>query len=164
MGKDRLNFWYLVTDLGFQESDPVVCLFETQVLIEFQVLFDVQTAAEILHADVVHIYIIARGHRPHSIEYILGASDSRDRVDNHVCAGKNTLHRGRNCRHHLFRALESYVPRQANGKIGKIAVAGAANAHPVNLEQTLDFRYGRDDLATHFWRSRIEQAVNRTAS
>ena len=46
-------------------------IFQTQALIELQMLFDVQLAAEILHADIVQINVMPGRHGAHPVKDIL---------------------------------------------------------------------------------------------
>ena len=61
---------------------------------------------------------------------------------------------------HLFGALERHVASHANGEIGKVAVAGAANADPVHFEQTIHGRDRGENLVANAVGSGIEQGVN----
>ena len=49
------------------------------------------------------------------------------------------MHGPRDFTHDLARALESDVARKANGEIGKVAVAGAADASALNLNHAIYF-------------------------
>ena len=47
--------------LRFQPGDAVVRFLQAEALVELDVLLDVQPAVEVLHADVMHVEIVARG-------------------------------------------------------------------------------------------------------
>ena len=87
VGEDRGNFRDVLANLGFENGHAVVGFLQAKAFVEFEMLFDVQVSLEILHAHVVHVEIVARGHGPDAIENILGAQSARHGVHDDVGVG-----------------------------------------------------------------------------
>ena len=58
--EDVGNLRDVAAHVGFEFGDLIMRVFERHALVEFDVLFDVKVAGEILHADVVHVEIVVR--------------------------------------------------------------------------------------------------------
>src|SRR5712671_3487758 len=108
----------------------------------------------------MHIEVVACGYRPNSIEDVFGALGSGQRLHGDVSIGKDTLDCGGHRPGELSRALEGYGAGQANGEIGKVPVAGAANAHTVDLEHAIHPRDDLGDLRANSGGGSVEQAVD----
>ena len=73
MREDGRNLRHVLTYIRFEPGYPIVSLLQTQLLIKFEMLFDVQTPAQILDAYVVHVEIVAGGDGTNAIENIFPA-------------------------------------------------------------------------------------------
>ena len=71
MRKDVGNFWDIAAHVRFEFGHLIVRILEGHALIEFDVLFDVQLAGEILNTDVVDVKVPVCGHGANAIEDIL---------------------------------------------------------------------------------------------
>src|SRR6476661_8169877 len=163
VGEDGRNFRHVLANFGFEDGDAVVSFFQAEILVEFEVLFHVQASLEILHADVVDVEIVASGDSADAIENILGAPGPRQGVHDHVSVRQHFMDRAGHGFRHLFGALEGHVAGHANREIGKVAVAGTANADAVHLEQAIDGGNRGDNLVADSGGSSVEQGVNRPA-
>src|SRR5579862_2384427 len=163
MGEDGRYFRNILSNLRLEDSDAVVGFFQAQAFVEFEVLLDVQVSGEILHADIVHIEVVARGHGADAIENIFRAQGARHRVHNDVSVGQHMVDRVGDGFRHLLRTLERNVAGHAHGEVGKVAVAGAAYAHTVDFQQTIDGRNRRNNLIAHSGGSGVKQRVNSLA-
>ena len=74
VSEDGGNFRDILANLGFEHGHAVVGFLQAQAFVEFEVLFHVQVALEILHADVVHVEVVAGGHGADAIENILACA------------------------------------------------------------------------------------------
>src|SRR5258708_3851293 len=137
VGKNVGDLGHVTANVGFELRDLVVGLDEGHAFVQFDVLLDVKTAGKVLHADVMYVEVMARGYCPDSIEDIFGALGSGQRLHGDVGIGKDTLDCGGHSRDELSRTLEGNRACQANGKIGKVPVASAANAHTVDFEYAI---------------------------
>src|SRR5262245_27112161 len=86
-----------------------------------------------MHADVV-----ARSHGADAVKNILMAGFAWNGVDHDIRIGQDIVDGAGNLAHHLARALESYIARQSNRQVGKVAIAGTANARPFDLNYAVD--------------------------
>ncbi len=123
-------------------------------------LLHVQTAGEILHADVVDIEVVAGGDGAYAVENIFRALGARQRLNGDVGVRKNSVDRGGYRCYQLLGPLESYSAGQADREIGEIAVAGAANSHASNFEDAIHARNSIGDLNADTGRSSIKQRVD----
>src|SRR5580693_6040804 len=126
-------------------------------------LFDVQTPAQILNTDVMHVEVVACGHGANAIENILSPSRARHRTNDHVGVRQDALHSGGYGVGDLLGTLEGYVASQADGKISEVAVAGAPDADAVHFNQSIHFVDGSQDVGAHTCRSGIEESVDGSA-
>src|SRR6266436_2252378 len=163
MGEDGRNFRDVLANLCLEDGHTVVGLFQAQAFVELEVLFHMQVSLEILHANVVHVEVVARGHGTDTIENVFRTQGARHGVDHDVGVGQHVMHCVGYGFSHLLGALESNVAADADGQVGKVAVAGATNAHPVHFEQTVYRRDCGDNLVAHSLRSGVEQGVDRLA-
>ena len=81
-----------------------------------------------LHAQLMHAYVVARGHRPHAIKDALRPCLARHGVNHHVRFGQRTVRRFSGLPHQLPSVFKRKASRQRQGEIGK--VAGARAPHP----------------------------------
>jgi len=68
VGEDGDDFGNFSANLRFELGYAVMSFLSSKVLVEFEVLLDVQFAFEILHADVVHVDVVARGDGADAVE------------------------------------------------------------------------------------------------
>src|SRR5437764_242046 len=118
-----------------------------------------QVPVQILDTDVVHVQVVAGRDGANPVENIFRRRGPRDGVDHNVCVRKQAMHSAGHLVGNLAGALESYVARQPDRDIRKVAVAGTADAHTVHFEQALHTLQGSDDLATRANRSGVEKRV-----
>ena len=156
VSQDGGDFRYIPPNLRFQERYPVVSLQQSKPLIQLQMLFDVKTPTQILHADIVHIEIVPRRHGPNAVEDVLAVQSPRDRVHDDVGVGQNAVDRNCDRVHHLFGALESDIARQTNRQVGKIPVSRSPDADAIYFQHSVHFGNRSDDLGTHSGGSGIQ--------
>ncbi len=161
VGEDRGNFRDVLANLGLEHGHAVVGFFQAQAFVEFEMLFDVEMALEILHADVVQVEIVTGGDGADAIENIFRTQGAGHGVHDDVGIGQHFVDGAGYGFRHLLRALERDVAGHADGEVGEVAVAGAANAHAVYLEQAVHGRNRSNNLAAHSGGSGIEQGVDR---
>src|SRR5580698_4184524 len=126
-------------------------------------LFNVQTPAQVLNADVMHIEVVARGHGTNAIENVLSPSRARYRTNYYVGVRQDALNSRGYGVGDLLGTLEGYVAGQADRKVGEVAVAGAANADAIHFDQSIHFVDRCQDVGAHAGRSGIEQSVDGSA-
>ena len=63
----------------------------------------------------------------------------------------------------LLRTLKGYVARQADGKIGEVAVARPADTYAIHFEQSIHLVDCGHDVGTHTRRGGVEQRVDGSA-
>src|SRR5437764_1301191 len=146
-------------NFGLEHTHAIVRLFQWQLLVHFQVLLYMQVPVQILDTDVVHVQVVAGRDGANPVENIFRRRGPRDGVDHNVCVRKQAMHSAGHLVGNLAGALESYVARQPDRDIRKVAVAGTADAHTVHFEQALHTLQGSDDLATRANRSGVEKRV-----
>ena len=78
VGEDRCNFGILPSDLGLHVGYAIMRLLQRKLLIHLEVLFYMQPAVQILHADIVNIQIVPGSNRAHPIKYIFSDCGSRN--------------------------------------------------------------------------------------
>ena len=88
MGENAGNLADILLHLAFQARDAVVGLLQAEPFVEFHVLLHVQTAADVLHADVVHVEVVARGDRADAVEEAFLPAGARHGVHHHVGVGQ----------------------------------------------------------------------------
>ena len=133
MREDGRNFRDLAAHLRFQPGNFVVRLLHAELLVEFQMLFHVQLPVQVLHADVVHIEVVAGSDGADAVENIFRAPGPRNRVHHHVGIGQNLAHPRRHRIGHLLGALEGEIALQAHRNVGEIAVARLSGTGPAPL-------------------------------
>src|SRR6202142_22787 len=163
VGEDGRNLRDVLANLGFEDGHAVVSFFQAQAFVEFEVLFDVQVALEILHADVVNIEIVAGSNGANAIENVFCTQGAGNGVHDDVGIGQDIMHGVGDGFRHLLGALESYVAGDTYRKISEVTIAGAANAHAVDFKQTIDGGNRGDNLVAYAGRGGVEQGVNRLA-
>src|SRR5882724_11323566 len=123
-------------------------------------LLNVKMPMQVLHADIMHIEVLARGHGTNFVKNIFRVHGSRDRVHDYVRVGENIMnghcHRIRD----LLGALEGYVAGQSDGKIGKVAIAGTPNPYAIYFEQAIDFRNCGNNPVAYAGGSGVEKGVD----
>jgi hypothetical protein len=87
VGEDVGNFGNIVAHVGLQFGDLIVGGFEGHALVEFDVLFDVQTAGKILDTDVMHVEIIVGSDGANAVEDVLRVLRPRERLHGYVGVG-----------------------------------------------------------------------------
>ena len=90
--QDGCDLWNFRAHLPFEACHFIVRLLHTELLVEFQMLLHVQLAVQILHADVVNVKVMARGHGADAIENIFRAPSARHGVHHHVGLRQNLAH------------------------------------------------------------------------
>ena len=160
MGEDGRNFRHIAADLGFEQSDAVMSFLQAQVLVQFKVLLNVEMAMQVLHTDIMYVEILARRHGTNLVKNIFRVHCPWDRVHDYVGIRENIVNGHGDCVGDLLGALESHVARQSDGKIGKVAIAGAANPHPIHFEQSIHFRNRGNNPVAHAGRSGVEKGVD----
>ena len=73
VGEDKQQFFGRPGEFGLEHGHAVVGFLQAQAFVEFEVLFDVEVALEILHADVVHVELVAGGDGADAIENVFRA-------------------------------------------------------------------------------------------
>ena len=126
-------------------------------------LLDIQAAGEILHADVVHVQVMARGYRANAVENIFGALGAGQWLHGHVGVGQDAVDGGGYGGHQLLGTLEGYGAGEAYGEIGEVAVAGAADAHAIDFKDAFHVEDCIGDLGANAGGSGVEQGVDGAA-
>ena len=80
----------VLANLGFEDRYAVVGFLQAQAFVEFEVLLHVQMALEILHADVVHVEIVASGDGADAIEDVFRTQGARHGVHDDVRIGSTS--------------------------------------------------------------------------
>src|SRR6266567_4736435 len=117
-------------------------------------------SAEVLHADVVYVQVIAGSDSTDAVENVFSALSAGTRVHHHIGVGQNAVHAGCDRVCDLFRALKRYIARQPDRKIREVAVTGSADAYAIDFQYALDFGNRIDDPVAHAGWSGIEKSVN----
>src|SRR5580700_8080445 len=128
----------VVAHIGFEFGDQIVGGLQGQVLVEFDVLLDVEVAVEILHADVVNVEVVASGDGTNAVEDIFRTLGAGQRLNGDVSVGENAVDGCRYGGHQLLGALEGDGAGEADGEVGEIAVAGAADTNASDFEHAID--------------------------
>src|SRR5580704_13366842 len=128
MSQDVVDFGHVVAHVSFEIGDLIVGAFEGHALVEFDVLLDVKAPGEILHADVVDIEVVAGSDGADTVKDIFRALGARERLNGDVGVGKNFVDRGGDGLDELLGALKGNRTREADGKVGEVAVARTAGA------------------------------------
>ena len=160
VGKDRGDLGDFEADFVFERGHLVVRIFHGEALVHFEVLFDVERAFQILHADIVDVEIVAGGDGTNAVKQILAASGTRDGADHDVGIGKNAVHTIGDGFGNLFGALERNVASHAHEDIREIAIAGAADARAIDIHNAIDGGDGIKNLATDAAGRSVEQGVD----
>ena len=90
--EDIENFRHVAAHVGFEFGDLIVSVFQRHALVEFNVLLDVEVAGKVLHADVMHVEVAARGHSANAVENVFRALGAGQRLHGDVSAGQNAVH------------------------------------------------------------------------
>src|SRR5438128_5486550 len=114
-------------------------------------------SAEVLHADVVYVQVVAGSDSPDAIENVFSALSAGTRVHHHIGVGQNAVHAGCDRVCDLFRALKGYIARQPDRKIREVAVTGSADAYATDFQYAPDFGNRIDDQVAHAGWTGIEQ-------
>jgi hypothetical protein len=111
----------------------------------------------------VDVQVVAGGDRADAVENVFRQRGPRDRVNDDISVGKDTVYGFRDFVGDLARALESHAAGEADRDVGKVAVAGAADADAVHFEKAIDAAHGVDDAAAGPGGCSVEEGVNRLA-
>src|SRR6202142_4007664 len=160
MGKDGCDLRDLGAHFGFQAGNFVVCLFHAETLVEFQMLFDVQLAIQILHADVMHVEVVARSHSANAVENIFRAAGARNRMYHDAGGRQDFAHTGGHSIGHLLGALEGEIAFQSNRNVGEKTVPCFAETDTLHFENAVHAADALEDLAAHTARRCVEQRVH----
>src|ERR1035441_2734505 len=163
VGEDVGNFRYVAAHVRFEFGYLIVRVLKRHALVEFDVLFDVELARNILHADVVHVEIPMRGHGADAVKDVLRTLRARKRLHRNVGVGENPANRLGDGGSQLAGALEGHGAREAYGEIGEITVPRPADADAIDFENAVDVQNCVVDLGSHSRRSCVEQSVTRPA-
>ena len=106
------------------------------------------------------VQIVAGRDGANTVEDIFRTLGAGQRLNGDVGVGKNTVDRGDDRCDQLFGALEGYGAGEADGKIGEIAIAGAADAHAPDFEHAIHVRNRIGDLGADSGGSGIEQSID----
>ena len=143
MGEDGGDLGNLAAHLGLEFGDQLVSLAKRHGLVDFEVLLDVQTVVELLHADLVDGEVAAGGDGADAVVDALGDGCGGDGVDDDVGAGKMALDGFGGGHGELLGALEGEVARHAEGDVGEVIGAGAAGAQAIDGQYAGDGGRGR---------------------
>src|SRR5579859_4105467 len=154
------DFRNLTAHLGLNLRDLIVGLLEAESFGEFEVLFHMKTSGEILDADVMHAEVVARSHGADAVKDVFPGGFTRHGADDHVTFRKKALHGLGNLGGHLIGPLEGDIAGQSYGEIGKITIAGAANAGALHFNDAGNFERGIDDARAVSSGSRVKKRVN----
>ena len=114
----------------------------------------------ILHADVVHVQVVARGDGADAVEEAFLAAGARHGVHDHIRVGQQLANPGGHFVGNLLGLLKGHVARHRDGDVGEVTAAGAANAHAVDFQHAVDPVHLFDDAIADARRSGVQQGVN----
>src|SRR5579864_353132 len=161
--QDVGDFGNVAPHCRFQLGDLIVGLLHRHALIKFHVLLHVNLTRDVLHTDVVDVQVVASGNGANAIENIFRTLGARQRLHGDVSIGKDAVNGfSRGC-HQLARALKGHGTRQADGKVGEVAIAGAANPDAIDFKHSIDARDRIDDLGAHPCGGGVEQGIDGSA-
>src|SRR5580704_16745236 len=161
VGQDVGDFRNIATHVRFELGYLIVGLFESHAFVKLNMLLHVQVPGQILHADVMHVQIPVGGDGANAVKNVLRAQGARKRLHGHIGIGQNVTNRVADCRYQLARTLEGYAAGEAHRDIGKIPVAGAADAYPVHFQNAIHVGDSILNLGSHSGGGGVEQRVNR---
>src|SRR5579872_1033709 len=101
-------------------------------------LFHVELSVEILNGNVMNIEIAAGSYCANAVKKVFRSLGARQRLNCNIGVGKDVADCGCDGYNKLLRALKSDVAGKADGEVGKIAVASAANAYTPDFQHTID--------------------------
>src|SRR5271165_789780 len=154
------NFADVVFHLAFEARDAVVGFLQAEPLVQLDVLLNVQSACEVLHADVMHVEIVARGDRADLIEEAFLAAGARHGIDHDIGVRQYRANPRCNLVRDLLGFLEGHVARHGDGNVGEIAAAGFADAHTTHFQHAVNAVNFLDDAIAHAGWSSVEQGVD----
>ena len=99
-------------------SHAIVRILQRHLLVQFQMLLHVQSPSKILHADLVHIEIVAGRHGADAVENVLCPAGAGNRVHHHVGIGQ-----------HAVNAPRSPLPRPG-------LISGRSRCAPAPIERS----------------------------
>jgi hypothetical protein len=123
-------------------------------------LFHMQGAIEVLDADIMDVQVVASGDGADAVENIFGERGPWDRTDYDIGVRKDAVDGAGDFVGDLAGTLEGDAACEADGDVGKVAVAGAANADTVHFEQAIHAPHSVDDTAAGSGGSGVEESVN----
>ena len=92
------NLRHVVADVSFEIGYLIVSALEGHTFVEFNMLFDVEFAGEVLNADVVNVQVVPGGDGPNTVEDIFGTLGTRQGLNGNIGVGKDAVHRiGHRC-------------------------------------------------------------------
>ena len=86
MRKDGRDLRNLGAHLRFQAGHFIVSVLHAELFVEFEMLLHMQMSIQILHADVVHVEVVASGDGPDAVENIFRPARAWNRMHHHVGA------------------------------------------------------------------------------
>jgi hypothetical protein len=161
MSEDIGNLRNFAAHVRFQFGDLIVSGLQRHTLVEFDVLLNMQSSGKILHADVMNIEVVPRGHGSNAVKDVFRTLRARQRLDRDISVGKDVVNSGRHGFHQLLGTLEGDGAVKADRQVGEITVAGLTDAHPPDFKYSIHAGNGVGDLREHSGRSRVEQRVDR---
>src|SRR5882757_6976399 len=160
VGQDAIHFWNFHSNFRLELRDAIMSFLQLEVFIEFQVLFHMQLPFQILHANVMHVDVVPGGNGADAVENAFIQLRPGQRVDHDIGVREKLLHGRGDRAHDLLGALERDNPRQRHGKVGKVSVAGAADANAIDLDHAFDTRNGMNDSCADTQRCSVQQGVD----
>ncbi len=88
VGQDAGNLIHLLLHLRLQPGYAIMGFLQAEPFVEFNVLLHVQSSAHVLHADVVHVQIVAGGDRADAVEEAFLAAGASASVDHDIGVGQ----------------------------------------------------------------------------
>ncbi len=112
-------------------------------------LFHMQLAVQILHADVVQVEVVARSYGADAVENILRPTSARNGMHHDIGIGQDFAysrsHRGGN----LIGTLEREIAFQSDGNVGEKSIPGFAKTDTIDLEHAIDGSDAIEELTAH---------------
>jgi hypothetical protein len=149
-------------DAIFEFSGAAMCFAEREIFVDFEVKFDEEMAVLLGGGDIVDGKAEAEGDSAYGFEEMLVARGAGFRVDEHVG--------GNNLRDALFDAVGEFVnlleiggAGDADGGIHEIAIAGAAKADAIRVEDAIEAADGSHDFFLKAGGGGVEKSVEGAA-
>ena len=143
------NFGHIATHVCLKFRDLIMRFLERHPLVQFHMLFHVQASIQVLHADVMHVEVLMRGHGADPVKNILRMLRSRKRLDGYVGVRKHLMYRIGDGSGQLARALKRHSAGEAYRKISEKTVAGPADSNPIHFENAFHPQHCIVNLRSH---------------